>query len=103
MDDWVKLKEPIHINNDGHLDTENRHLVIKDAINDDHATSKKQLHDLETRSKQQIVASINTLKTEIQTMIQTSITTALNNLRTEIGPGRTRRILCLLCKKICQR
>ena len=30
-------REPIHINDDGHIDTENRNLVIKDGVNADHA------------------------------------------------------------------
>ena len=29
MDDWYKPKEPIHVNGDGHLDTEDHHLEIK--------------------------------------------------------------------------
>ena len=36
-------KESIHINNDGHLDTEDRHLVIKDGVNSNHAISLQQL------------------------------------------------------------
>ena len=36
-------REPIHINDDGHLDTENRHLVIKDGVNSNHAISLQQL------------------------------------------------------------
>ena len=38
-----KHKEEIHLNADGHLDTEDRHIVIKDGINDNHAVCKKQL------------------------------------------------------------
>ena len=36
-------KEPIHLNDDGHLDTEDRHLVIKDGVNSNHAVSLQQL------------------------------------------------------------
>ena len=38
-----KFREPIHLNDDGHLDTENRHLVIKDGVNSNHAISLQQL------------------------------------------------------------
>ena len=38
-----EYKEPIHINNDGHLDTEDRHLVIKDGVNSNHALSVQQM------------------------------------------------------------
>ena len=52
-DDWYKHKEPIHINDSGYLDTEDRHLIIKDAINNDHACSynqlKQKLLELETK------------------------------------------------------
>ena len=33
----------MHIDDDGHVNTENRHIVIKDAINSNHAVSKGQL------------------------------------------------------------
>lgn len=38
-----KYKELIHVDNNGHLNTENRQIVIKDAVNQDHAVSKNQL------------------------------------------------------------
>ena len=34
---YPKVYEPIHMNDDGHLDTENRHLIIKDGVNATHA------------------------------------------------------------------
>ena len=76
--DWYKHKEPIHINNNGHYDTENRHLIVKEGIDDDHAVSKKQLDEINNNiySKQdidnkllalenKITASINSLKSQI--------------------------------------
>ena len=39
-------RELIHVNNDGHLDTENRNIVVKDAVNSDHAVSKLQLENI---------------------------------------------------------
>ena len=44
--DLYKHKESIHINDDGHLDTEDRHLIIKDGIQPNHAICKKQLDDI---------------------------------------------------------
>ena len=42
--DWKFVyKESIHVNDDGHLDTENRHLVIKNGVNSNHAISLQQL------------------------------------------------------------
>ena len=43
LPDGFKYREPIHLNDDGHLDTENRHLVIKDGVNSNHAISLQQL------------------------------------------------------------
>ena len=34
-------REPVHLNSDGHLDTGNSHLVIKDGVNDNHAINEK--------------------------------------------------------------
>ena len=33
-------KEPIHVNSDGHLDTEDRNIKVKDATGGSHAVSK---------------------------------------------------------------
>ena len=43
LPDGFKYRESIHINNDGHLDTEDRHLVIKDGVNSNYAISLQQL------------------------------------------------------------
>ena len=50
-------REPIHVNDDGHLDTENRHLVIKDGVNSNHAIS---LQKLINSNEHIIKPSINT-------------------------------------------
>ena len=44
--DWYKHKEGIHINIDNHLDTEDRHIIVKEGIDDNHAVCKKQLDQL---------------------------------------------------------
>ena len=62
-------REPIHINDDGHVDTENRNIVIKDAINSNHAVSKAQLDGA---------------KSDINTLIQSSIQTALKKFSVDL-------------------
>ena len=59
----------IHINNNGHIDTENRNIVIKDGVDDDHAISKGQLDGA---------------KANINELIKTSIQTALNKFSTDL-------------------
>ena len=41
-------REMLHIDKDGHINTENRHIVIKDGVNQDHAVSKGQLDSTKT-------------------------------------------------------
>ena len=43
LPDGFKYRESIYVNDDGHLDTEDRHLVIKDGVNSNHAVSLQQL------------------------------------------------------------
>ena len=62
-------REPLHINDDGHIDNENRIVVIKDGINSHHAVSKAQLDGA---------------KSDINTLIQSSIQTALNKFSVEL-------------------
>ena len=62
-------REPLHINDNGHVDTENRNIVIKDGINPDHAVSKAQLDGA---------------KSDINTLIQSSIQTALNKFSVDL-------------------
>ena len=69
-------REPIHVNSDGHLDTEDRNIKVKDATLGSHAVSKNQLDNLNT----QITAAISNLQSQFKTMIQQ----AVNNLKSEI-------------------
>ena len=70
--DWYKHREGIHINDDGHLDTENRHLVVKDAILPNHAVSKNQVDELNNNiySKQDIDNKLLALKSQIISELQ---------------------------------
>ena len=61
-------RELIHINNNGHVDTENRNLVIKDGVDANHAVSKGQLDGA---------------KSDINTLIQSSMQTALNKFSSD--------------------
>ena len=62
-------REPLHINANNHVDTENRNIIIKDGVNSDHAVSKAQL---------------DSTKADIVELIQSSIQTALNKFSTNL-------------------
>ena len=72
-DEWYKPKEPIHVNEDGHLVTEDRHLVVKDGVANNHAVSKGQLEVViagaNENVKQLITTAMNSLKTQIMRSI----------------------------------
>ena len=53
-------REPLHINDDGHIDTENRHIIVKDGINADHVVTKGQLDNTITNINELIKSSIQT-------------------------------------------
>ena len=66
-------REPIHINDDGHIDTESRNVVIKDGVNANHAVSEGQLDSVNT-----------TIRSEITALIQSSIQTSLNKISADL-------------------
>ena len=81
-------REMIHIDDDGHINTENRHIVIKDGINPNHAVSKGQLDLTKTEiiniipSSDPIDPAIaeNAIKEFVQSSIQTALKKYNNNL-----------------------
>ena len=88
--DWYKHKEPLHINNNGHLDTEDRYIVIKEGLNSNHAVCKKQLDQLETNTKDYtnnklsaLQASINSSITALFKAHEAKILTQMLNFRNE--------------------
>ena len=81
-------REPIHVNSDGHLDTEDRNIKVKDATDGSHAVSKNKLDNLNT----QITTMINNLKSEITTMIQTSMKTHEAKIITQMLNFRNEQI-----------
>ena len=68
-------KELIHVNDDGHLDTENRHLVVKDGVNSDHAISLQQL----TNSMTALESKFTTLLNAFRTVLLKGVDEYLNN------------------------
>ena len=74
--DWYKHKEPLHINDDDHFDTEDRYLIVKEAIQNNHAVSKKQLDQLKQDIDNKLL------------VLQNLITTSINNLESQISELR---------------
>ena len=97
-DDWYKHKEPLHINDDNHIDCEDRHIIIKEGINNDHAVCKKQLDQLDTNTKEYINNKLSALQASINTSISTmfkayeaKILTQMLNFRNEQIKNRIQR------------
>ena len=97
-EEWYKHKEPIHINSDDHLDTENRHIIIKPAINDNHAVSLSQLNQLNSTTKEYTDNKILSLQSSINTSIsalfkahEAKILTQMLNFRNEQIKNRIQR------------
>ena len=80
--DWYKHKEPLHINDDDHFDTEDRYLIVKEAIQDKHAVCKRQLDEIDNNkySKKDIDNKLSAL--------QNLITTSINSLKSQISELR---------------
>ena len=70
----------MHINDDNHFDTENRHLVVKEAIQDNHAVCKKQLDEINNNIylKQDIDNKLLALENKITASIN-SLYNKMNN------------------------
>ena len=83
---WYIHKEPLYINNYGHLDTEDRHIIIKDGIQPNHAVCKKQLDEINNiiYSKQDIDNKLLALENKITASIN-SLKSQINELRILIG------------------
>ena len=80
-------REMIHVDENNNLNTENRHIVIKDGLNSNHAVSKGQLDDVKigtdniiTSFKSDIDDVLSSMKTDIDDTMQTR----LESLKTEI-------------------
>ena len=105
--DWYKHKEPLHINDDGHLDTENRHISIKEGVNDNHAVCKKQLNQLDTNTKEYTDNKLKSLQSLINSSItslfkayEAKILTQMLNFRNEQIKNRIQRKYLTIPKTI---
>ena len=86
-------REMLHIDKDGHINTENRHIVIKDGINLDHAVSKGQLDSTKTAIINMIPSidpidpaiAENGMKELVETMIQKSIKKFNKRMKGRVG------------------
>ena len=85
-------REPIYINSDGHLDTEERNIKVKDATDGSHAVSKNQLdtqitsvtNNLTKQLENSITTSANNLQSKLTSLVEQSIPSAIKHLKTEI-------------------
>ena len=82
-----KHKEPLHINDNNNIDTENREIRIKDATDDQNAVSLRQLQNA-------ITSVINNIKNQIAIdtkTLETKILTQMLNFRNEKIKNRIQR------------
>ena len=93
-------REMLHIDDDGHFNTEKRNLVIKDGVNQDHAVSKGQLDSTKTAiinmipSSDPVDPSIaeNAIKELVESTIQKSLKQYNNNLKKMINKRMKGRV-----------
>ena len=86
-------REMLHIDKDGHINTENRNIVINDGINPNHAVSKSQLDATKTAIINMIPSSDpvdpsvaeNAIKELVEATIQKSLKQYNNNLKKMIN------------------
>ena len=93
-------REMIHIDDDDHINTENRYIVIKDGVNSNHAVSKRQLEIVKTEiinmipSNDPVDPSIaeNAINELVQSCIQTALKKYNNNLKKMINKRMKGRV-----------
>ena len=76
-------REKLHIDDDGHVNTEDRNIVIKDGVNSNHAISKGQLDN----ANSSLQTSVNNLESQLTNRIQNTeadIQTAINTMSTDV-------------------
>ena len=81
-----KHKEEIHVNDDNIIDTEDRYIIIKEGLHDNHAVCKKQLDEVNNSkySKEDIDNKLLALENKITSSIN-SLKSQINELRILIG------------------
>ena len=93
-------REMLHIDKDGHINTENRNIVINDGINPNHAVSKRQLDATKAAIINMIPSSDpvdpaiaeNAMKELVQSSIQTALKKYNNNLKKMINKRMKGRV-----------
>ena len=93
-------REMLHIDKNGHINTENRNIVINDGINPNHAVSKSQLDATKTAIINMIPSSDpvdpaiaeNAIKELVQTIVQKSLKQHNNNLKKIINKRMKGRV-----------
>ena len=93
-------REMLHIDKNGHINTENRNIVINDGINPNHAVSKSQLDATKTAIINMIPSSDpvdpaiaeNAIKELVQTIVQKSLKQYNNNLKKIINKRMKGRV-----------
>ena len=84
IDPQYKQREPIHVNDDDHLDTEDRHLIIKDGTQPNHAIS---LSQLQSHTEDTIKPLINNSIRQSLVQLDSDIKGLLENMmRAKIKP-----------------
>ena len=82
IDTHYKQREPIHVNDDDHLDTEDRHLIIKDGTQPNHAISLSQLQShtedtikplIDNSIRQSLVQLDSDIKGLLENMMRTKV------------------------------
>ena len=77
-------RKMIHIDDDDHINTENRHIVIKDGVNSNHAVSKGQLDNAKTEIINLIPSNEPVDPSAINELVKSSIQIALNKYHTNL-------------------
>ena len=81
-------REQIHIDSDGHMNTEDRHLVIKDGIDSNHAISKGQFDktlNLELFSlKSDLTKLLSTIKSDLTISMENEIDKSISILENKL-------------------
>ena len=91
--EWYKHKEMLHINDDGHIDSEDRHLIIIEGIQDNHAICKKQSDQLETNVKKYTDNKISALQNLINNSIKNLIKAHEDKILTQMLNFRNDQII----------
>ena len=90
-------REQIHIDSDGHMNTEDRHLIIKDGIDSNHAISKGQFDktlNLELFSlKSDLTKLLSTIKSDLTISMENEIDESISILENKLTESFDTKLL----------